>query len=109
METVRTETLQAQGWEKWLPGSDSLGGTNILESLPLARLSVLPSYSPFKPRIFRADQTAGTVATAAVVYMAGMDTLISLTLLFAGKLTNQAIASLMGYPFILDTIFVAGL
>jgi len=34
METVRTETLQAQGWEKWLPGSDSLGGTNILESSP---------------------------------------------------------------------------
>jgi hypothetical protein len=33
METVRPETLQAQGWEKWLPGSDSLGGTNILKSL----------------------------------------------------------------------------
>jgi len=29
METVRPETLQAQGWEKWLPGSDSLGRTNI--------------------------------------------------------------------------------
>jgi hypothetical protein len=30
METVWAETLQAQNWEKWLPGSDLLGGTNIL-------------------------------------------------------------------------------
>jgi len=29
METVRTETLQAQGWEKWLPESDSLGRTDL--------------------------------------------------------------------------------
>jgi hypothetical protein len=34
METVRTETLQAQGCEKWLPGSDSLGGSNFKESIP---------------------------------------------------------------------------
>jgi hypothetical protein len=32
METVRTETLQAQGWEKWLPGSNPLGGSNYLKS-----------------------------------------------------------------------------
>jgi hypothetical protein len=32
METARTEALQAQGWEKWLPGSDLLGGTNYLKS-----------------------------------------------------------------------------
>jgi hypothetical protein len=32
MEMVRTETLQARGWEKWLPGSDALGGTNNLKS-----------------------------------------------------------------------------
>jgi hypothetical protein len=30
METVRTETLQAQGWEKWLPESDLLGGADCL-------------------------------------------------------------------------------
>jgi hypothetical protein len=33
METVRTETLQAQGWEKWLPSSNLLGGSNFRESL----------------------------------------------------------------------------
>jgi len=41
METVRTETLQAQGWEKWLSGSDSLGGTNTLESIPKIRVAVI--------------------------------------------------------------------
>jgi hypothetical protein len=34
METVRTETLQAQGWEKWLPGSKLLSGTDSLKSTP---------------------------------------------------------------------------
>jgi hypothetical protein len=41
METVRTQTWQAQGWGKWLPGSDLLGGTNFRESTPLPRLFVL--------------------------------------------------------------------
>jgi len=35
METVQTETLQALGWEKWLRGLDSLGGTNSLKSTPI--------------------------------------------------------------------------
>jgi len=32
METVRTEILQAQGWEKWLSRIDSLSGSYSLES-----------------------------------------------------------------------------
>jgi hypothetical protein len=45
METVQTETLQAQGWEKWLPGSDSLGGTNCIKSLPFSRIAFLAAVS----------------------------------------------------------------
>jgi len=43
--------FQAQGWKKGYPESDSLGGANYLKSIPLPRLSVLPSHSTFKPRV----------------------------------------------------------
>jgi hypothetical protein len=42
MEMVQTEALHAQGWEKWLPGSDLLGGTNLRES-PLIRSLLAPA------------------------------------------------------------------
>jgi hypothetical protein len=41
METVQTETLQAQGWEKWLPGSDSLGGTLLSKIQSIALIVCL--------------------------------------------------------------------
>jgi len=51
MEMVQTEALHAQGWEKWLPGSDLLGGTNFRESLPIEIKFVPLSHSTFKLRV----------------------------------------------------------
>jgi hypothetical protein len=54
METVRTETLQAQGWEKWLPGSNPLGGADSLKSTPIG-INSYPALALLSPGSVYAD------------------------------------------------------
>jgi len=56
METVRSETLQAQGWEKWLPGSDSLEDTDIRLSIPIG-IKSYPALTVLSPGSVYVDLT----------------------------------------------------